>query len=263
LDRVQHMEWRDRQDVIEDWYLKLDSLVERIEQKIQATGNQDAKLLIVSDHGFADYDYKVNLNKWLIEQGFLSTKQREAPLSLDSADWDNSKAYAIGLNSIYLNQAGREGLGIVLPDQKKAELERLRTAMLDWKGPDGNNVVATAETNEEAFDGPFAQRGPDMLVGYAPGYRASAETGLGKWHNEVIQTNQDHWNADHCINPASVQGVLFSNRDLSNYPNPSYKDIPPMAVGASMKAAEPPEDDGYTEEDRETVEERLKGLGYL
>ena len=134
---------------------------------------------------------------------------------------------------------------------------------MDWKGPDGKSVVASVETNAEALEGPLAKFGPDLYVGYAPSYRASADTGLGKWTKTLIEANQDHWNADHCINPASVQGVLFSNQDLSNYPTPSYKDIPPMAVGATMKAAKPPKEDDYTEEDRETVEERLKGLGYL
>ena len=95
------MEWRDNQDVIENWYIKLDNLIGRIENKIKATHNDDAKLLIMSDHGFADYDYKVNLNQWLVDQGHLKVKDETKAGSLDNADWDYSNAYAIGLNSVY------------------------------------------------------------------------------------------------------------------------------------------------------------------
>jgi predicted AlkP superfamily phosphohydrolase/phosphomutase len=261
LDRVQHMLWSNRPDIIEDWYIKLDSLIGRIENKIQQTNNSDAKIIIVSDHGFAEYKYKVNLNKWLLDEDFLAVNGDGN--SLNSVNWDQTTAYAIGLNSLYLNLAGREGKGILTADQKTAHLEKIRNALLQWEGPDGQRVVTTAASNEEAFEGPLSNRGPDLLVGYTPGYRASADTGLGRWNNNVIEENLDHWNADHCIDPGSVQGVLFANQDLTNYPNPSYKDIPPLAVGASMKAAKPPKDDDYTEEDQDAVEERLKGLGYL
>ncbi|MEJ2759854.1 MAG: hypothetical protein P8046_15360, partial [Anaerolineales bacterium] len=138
----------------------------------------------------------------------------------------------------------------------------LKDELLNWMGPDGNPVIETVRTNQEALDGPLAHLGPDMLIGYAPGYRGSADTGIGKWNENAIETNADHWGADHCINPGSVKGVLFRNKGLSNYPTPSYRDIPPMVVGSTLKPGSPPDID-YTEEDRETVEDRLKGLGYL
>jgi predicted AlkP superfamily phosphohydrolase/phosphomutase len=263
LDRVQHMFWRDRPEIIESWYLKLDALIGRIEQQIRASNHEDAQILILSDHGFANFDYKVNLNKWLFDEKFLSIQQHAATPGLDHADWTNTQAYAVGLNSLYLNKSGREGQGIVTPNEQQAVMEKITNQLLSWKGPDGKNVVSAVLTNQEAFEGPFSRLGPDLVIGYAPGYRASADTGIGKWNNEVIETNLDHWNADHCIDPEAVQGVLFRNRDLSKFPNPSYKDIPPMVVGTDLEPAKPPKDDDFTDEEREAVEERLKGLGYL
>ena len=263
LDRVQHMFWRDYPEIIESWYLKLDALVGRIEKQIKANNHQDAQLLILSDHGFSNFNYKVNLNKWLVDQGLLSTNVDNPGFSLDQANWSQSSAYAIGLNSLYLNQHGREGQGIVTPDQKDGLLEKIKTSLLDWRGPDGNQVVSSAKTNQEAFDGPLSHLGPDLVIGYAPGYRASADTGIGNWSEKVIEFNQDHWNADHCIDPEAVEGVLFRNKGLEKFPNPSYLDIPPMVVGAHLKAAKPPKEDGFSEEDQETVKDRLKGLGYL
>ncbi|MBE9523893.1 MAG: alkaline phosphatase family protein, partial [Chloroflexi bacterium] len=47
MDRVQHMFWRDRPDVIEAWYQKLDALVGRVEEKMLGRGLDSAHLLIV------------------------------------------------------------------------------------------------------------------------------------------------------------------------------------------------------------------------
>ena len=183
--------------------------------------------------------------------------------TLTTVDWPNSQAYAVGLNSLYLNQAGREGQGSLNKDQIKESLDQLKSQLLSWKGPDNKNVVSSALTNEEAFSGPFASMGPDLVIGYSPGFRASAETGTGNWADKSIEVNQDHWNADHCIDPQAVPGVIFSNRGLKSYPTPSYLDIPEMITGKTMKPGTPPDTDDFTEEDQETVEDRLKGLGYL
>jgi hypothetical protein len=105
--------------------------------------------------------------------------------------------------------------------------------------------------------------GPDLVLGYNPGYRASAETGLGKWNDEIIEVNTDHWGADHCIDAQAVPGVLFSNRGLKDFPNPSFRDIPPMVVGKYLDNSKTKPPSFSSGESRETVEDRLKGLGYL
>ena len=81
--------------------------------------------------------------------------------------------------------------------------------MLNLQGPDGRQVMQRVVLKEEAFSGPMTDYGPDMLIGYAPGYRASSETGLGKWSAAVVETNPDHWEADHCIDSQAVPGVIF------------------------------------------------------
>ena len=264
LDRIQHMFLRRSQDVIESWYIKLDALLGRIVDKIAATGNDDAQLIVLSDHGFAPFEHKVNLDKWLVDQKYLTVKPDAETGDLRHALWDKSQAYAIGLNSLYLNLQGREGQGIVQQGERDALMRKIKDGLLKWKGPDGRNVIQNVYFNSDVFDGPLAEYGPDMLVGYTPGYRASSDTGLGKWNPGVLEDNDDHWEADHCIDPASVKGVLFSNRGLANWPDPAYTNIPEMAVGSKIKGKTPPPPPTYDEdEDQDVVEERLKGLGYL
>lgn len=259
LDRVQHMFWKTRPDLIEQWYLKLDKLIGNIENSLK---NNDTQLLILSDHGFKNYDYKVNFNKWLIDHNYLFLKNGRGEQNLSNVDWEKSRAYALGLNSLYLNQMGREGNGIVKSGEVPVLLKEIKNELLSLKGPDGNQVVKSIYTKEETIEGPYSHLGPDLFIGYSPGYRASADTGIGKWNEQTIETNSDHWNADHCIDPESVDGVIFRNKGLTNFPSPSYKDIPPMVVGDTLRPGTPPDSD-FSDEDRETVEERLKGLGYL
>ena len=263
LDRVQHMFWRDRPDIVEAWYVKLDGLVGHVQQTLADRGRGATRLFVLSDHGFSNFDHRVDLNRWLIERGDLQPKEEEETGSLMGTDWSHSRAYAVGLNSLYLNLAGREGQGCVPTGDRQTVLDQVRADLLAWQGPDGRPVVQQAWRGDEAFSGPFVAYGPDLVIGYSPGYRASADTGLGKWGPETLAPNHDHWGADHCIDAGAVPGVLFSNQDLSGYPHASYRDIPPLTIGKVLNevgAAPPP---AFSDEDREIIEERLQGLGYL
>lgn len=266
LDRVQHMFWRDRPDIIEQWYEKLDSMIGRIESRLAERGLLGkVRLLILSDHGFTDFDFKVDLNRWLIDEGFLTPIGNEPIGSLKEVDWSRSQAYALGLNSIYLNLVGREGQGIVsLADQERL-LNDLCQKLERWQGPNGRPVVQSAVPGHKAFTGSLSKHGPDVVVGYAAGYRSSRETGLGKWARESLLQNHDHWNGDHCVAPAVVPGVIFTNTThLQNFPHPSYRDIPALAIDAAPiddGSAPPPSFDSG--EDEKLIEERLRDLGYL
>ena len=261
LDRVQHMYWHDRPDVIEEWYTKLDAFAGRVQAQLEKKGHQDARLIFVSDHGFTQFDQKVHLNRWLADEGYLTPNGEGA--GLREIDWSKSQAYALGLNSVYLNMAGREGKGVVHSGEKDALLEKIRTALLTWRSPEGHTIVQSVRTNAEAFDGPLAPYGPDFVIGYAPGYRASQETGLGSWGANTLERNLDHWRADHCIAPEAVPGVVFSNRGLSDFSAPSYLDFPALALGKPLKSKASAPPPISSDEDDKTVEERLKGLGYI
>jgi len=117
LDRVQHMFWKDHPEVVEAWYLQLDDLIGPVEQAFAAHSAKDERILVVSDHGFAAFDYKVHLNRWLLDHGYLASTSTQAAGEWKDIDWDRTQAYAIGLNSLYLNRTGRERQGQVAPDQ--------------------------------------------------------------------------------------------------------------------------------------------------
>lgn len=263
LDRVQHMFLRDREDIVFSWYERLDVFVGQIQAEIEKLGLEKHRFLVLSDHGFSLFDQKVHLNRWLIENGYMTLAKPAVTGDLRDVDWQHTNAYGIGLNSLYLNVAGREGKGVVEAAGLEHLLDELKTKLLSWKAPDGRNVVSKVGLKHEVFNGPYNRLGPDLVVGYAPGFRASSETGLGKFEASTLEKNEDHWGADHCIDPTMVPGVLFANRDLRNMPGLSFRDIPFLAIGKHLDQSyiKPPSQMGA--KGQKDIEERLKGLGYL
>jgi predicted AlkP superfamily phosphohydrolase/phosphomutase len=181
---------------------------------------------------------------------------------LSGVDWEKTKAYAVGLNSIYLNVAGREGQGSVPADEIEALLGDIQSKLLAWRDGD-QNPVQKIRLKHETFNGPFTRFGPDLVVGYASGYRASAETGLGKIPVTALEQNTDHWGADHCMDSDIVPGVIFANRDLRDFGTISFRDIPFLAIGKHLDQSNIKPPSQATGEGQKDVEERLKGLGYL
>lgn len=263
LDRVQHMFFSTHPELIENWYMRFDQIAGEVNAALNRPGFNPARFLIASDHGFSSFNYKVHLNRWLIDHGFMTVRPDQKGSGLKSVLWSQTQAYALGLNSLYLNRADREGEGVVLLSGAAEIEDHLISQLLDWRGPDGRPVIQHIYRRDEAFSGRYTELAPDLVLGYTPGYRGSAETGLGGWKELSVEPNRDHWSADHCFDPVSVPGVLFANSGLSNHPSPSYRDIPALAIGAMPDAsgsAPPPK---LGSEDQAKIEERLKSLGYL
>jgi len=267
LDRVQHMFLRDREDIVYSWYQKLDVFVGEARAKMDTLGMDKTRLLVMSDHGFKLFQYKFHLNRWLAESGYISYVDN-SNAGLANANWNESSAYALGLNSIYLNIKGREGKGTLNPEQIEPLLAEIKSKLISLRGPDGAQVVSSVLLKHEAFTGPYIRLGPDLVVGYALNYRASAETGLGKapivpGTGGAMETNRDHWGADHCIDSEAVPGVLFANRDVASIPDVSFRDIPLLMINKHLDQShlKPPSE--QSRKGQGNIEERLKGLGYL
>lgn len=260
LDRVQHMFFHNRMDVVRDWYKRLDQFVGEVNSRVEQW-NGKYRYLILSDHGFSPFEKKVHLNRWLIENHYLFIKNGGNDLS--SVDWSKSRAYAVGLNSIYLNLAGREGQGIVPLDDVESLLGEIKEKLLKWRDARQTSIIQRVRPKHETYSGPYTRFGPDLVVGYASGYRASSETGLGKIPSLSLEPNTDHWGADHCMDSDVVPGVIFANRDLRDFGAISFRDIPFLAIGKHLDQSNIKPPSQATGEGQEDLEERLKGLGYL
>lgn len=262
LDRIQHMYYHNRLDVVEAWYEKLDAFVGEVSQRVSSWSGK-YNYLVMSDHGFTTYKHKIHLNRWLVDNHYLTLKDGKTDGDLSNVDWSRTKAYAVGLNSLYLNVAGREGQGVVAAGEIETLLGEIQQKLTAWKDANGVSMIQRVRLKHEIYNGSYTRLGPDMVMGYAPGYRASSETGLGKIPQALVEPNYDHWGADHCVDSDVVPGVIFANRDLQNFGGISFRDIPFLAIGKHLDQSHikpPSQVSGHGQKD---LEERLKGLGYL
>ena len=260
LDRVQHMFFHNRMDVVQDWYMKLDRFVGDVSARVERWRGK-YRYLILSDHGFSKFRNKVHLNRWLLDQDYLFMKNGGGDLR--GVDWSRTRAYAVGLNSIYLNIAGREGQGIISADEVEPLLREVKDKLLAWTDASQDPVIQKIRLKHETYSGPYTRFGPDLVVGYASGYRASAETGLGKIPAKVLEPNTDHWGADHCMDSDIVPGVIFANRDLRDFGTLSFRDVPFLAIGKHLDSTNLKPPSQAAGQGQKDLEERLKGLGYL
>ncbi|HXI40942.1 MAG TPA: alkaline phosphatase family protein, partial [Bryobacteraceae bacterium] len=231
-DRVQHMFYRhlDAGDgrVIEALYRDMDRLVGETWKHVDS----DTALFVLSDHGFCSFRRGVNLNAWLHKNGYLALLDGagESGDYFEGVDWSRTRAYTFGLGGLYLNVKGREASGIVSPSEagklRKELIKKLSGLRDEEKGQIGIRTVYAAGA---LYQGPYLDAAPDLIVGYAAGYRTSWEAAVGKVSARVFEDNRKAWSGDHCVDPVLVPGVLFSNRKVDAQ-DPGIEDMAPTAL---------------------------------
>ncbi|MGH9667108.1 MAG: alkaline phosphatase family protein, partial [Bryobacteraceae bacterium] len=220
IDQNSHVLWGKYEAELLPIYRAVDEAIGEVMEK-----EPDADLIVLSDHGFTTFDRAVNLNTWLWKQGFLSLRGAPGGDELFAhVDWSETQIYALGLNGLYLNLAGREKYGIVKRGvESEAILSKAAAQLLAFHDPENGRQVVESAYAMPAGPG-VSRAAPDMIVGYGRGYRASWQTALGATPESVLDDNTDAWIADHCINAVDVPGVLFSNRKI-RATDPGLKDV--------------------------------------
>jgi len=237
VDQGCHMLWHyfDAEHPIheEEPFLKdgIRTIYEEIDQELgHLMGAVDDRttVIVMSDHGFAPFYWQVNLNSWLAANSYVQLRdpsKRGGFYQFQNVDWSRTRAYALGLNGIYLNLKGREKEGIVEPSDYQSladQLERDLLAMVDPRN--GNHPVSRVIQPRRDFHGPYKDQGPDLIVGYNRGYRSSWESPLGEFPRGIFLDNEEPWSGDHCIDSRIVPGTLVTNRRIS-IENPALYDL--------------------------------------
>ena len=205
VDQESHVSWGAYDDDLLRTYKRVDAEVGRVMRRAP-----DATLLVISDHGFASFRRAVNVNTWLYREGYLAL---DSPANLGEGemfahvDWSRTRAYALGLNAVYLNIAGREQHGIVPAAERGRLADEIAAKLLALRDPIGGGTVVA-----KVYRGPAAESAPDLITGWADGYRTSWQSALGWVSPSIIEDNNDEWRADHCIAAELAPGVFVSNR---------------------------------------------------
>ncbi len=201
-------------DAVEDIYRRMDAFVGKILTRV----DRNTRLLVLSDHGFTPYYRSFNLNSWLKDHGYLHLKDpaRQGETEFfQNVDWTRTQAYALGFNGLYLNRRGREGQGTVSSAEVPGLEEEIASKLELLRDPEsGKRTVLKAYKATESYRGPYGRKGPDIVVGYNRGYRASWQTALGKIPKQWYETNDKKWSGDHCMASDILPGILLTNQNV-------------------------------------------------
>jgi predicted AlkP superfamily phosphohydrolase/phosphomutase len=245
IDPLQHMFWRledpthplydeelaaEYGGVIEHYYTRLDSVLGHALERV----GPETTVICLSDHGFTSFRRNFHLNTWLYKNGYIALRdefREESDEFFENVDWTGTRAYALGINGLYINQIGREKDGTVAPGAEREHLvDELRAKLLAIVDPEsGKHVIAEAYKTDDWYSGECTDIAPDIIVGYNDGFRGSWETALGKITRTLLTDNTRRWSGDHCMAKDVIPGVLFTNRRLG-YSEPALYDLAPTIL---------------------------------
>lgn len=201
-------------------------------------------------------------------------------------DWSRTKAFCLMTNGIFVNLRGREPQGIVSPGEYEAVRDELVAKLLEVRDPSsGERVIFRVDRREDIYQGPFVEYAPDLLItGFDERYhfhffptshytkafnRPGPASGNHTYQGVFMATGPD-------ILPGQVSGarmldIMPTICALLRLPIPEEVDgqvltsvlreapAPARAhpSGARVRAG------SLDDREREGLQERLRGLGYL
>lgn len=245
LDQSSHVFWRtmdhaspafdyerdqNHTEVMQMIYQKMDTVLGYAMKFV----DEKTTIIVMSDHGFSPFFRAFQLNTWLLDNGYISlldpSRQEEGEL-FANVDWQRTRAYALGLNGLYINLHGREPNGIVLPGQEREALvQELIFKMQQIVDPKtGEKVILDVADTQKAYSGAYADQAPDLIVGYNRSYRSAWESALGAFPKDVLKDNTNAWSGDHCVSAKIVPAIFFSNKKTKII-NPNLTDLAPTIL---------------------------------
>ncbi len=210
-------------------------------------------------------------------------------------DWDRTRAYCPSApgSGLWVNLRGREPHGIVSPGTEYEDVvESLRERLLAFRDPaTGEPVVSAVHRRDEAYHGPHADGGPDLLVETArtvcmveglgrrslmPAGRGPEERTGNHARDGILVLHGDDVRAGVVLPLAAIEDVAPTVLHLLGLPVDADMDgrvlteaLRPEAVAARPVAVtDAPytvHTNGfrYTAEDEARIQDMLEGLGYV
>jgi predicted AlkP superfamily phosphohydrolase/phosphomutase len=350
-DRMQHDFWKyfdkksklyssDKSTEMRNKITKYLEYVDDCVGQIKSNASEDTIIMIVSDHGSGPLYRYINVNNFLLKNGYLCLKNRPAthfkkflynmgimPMNAYSfakklgikkirqksneesittrimkktfltsydVDWKKTSAFYVGVvgwGPIYLNVANREPDGIVSLGNQYEEIRDKIIADLKKLEYDGRKLVVDVWKREEVYAGPYLDKAPDIIFQPIDGYScfyAHDFASLGITMPPFGISGDHRYDG---ILIASGPGIIKG--ELPNKPNvidiaptvlhmlgvgiPQYMDgkpimelfdinsnlsRQPLMVDSSAQTSKT-EDEVWTTEQNEEIEERLRSMGYL
>jgi len=260
------------EDALKNHYKFCDENIGRIRGMLDS----NTAILVNSDHSVQRLDGRINLNEWLLKEGYLKLStypDQLTALKNCDVDWQNTRAWATGYTGqIYLNVRGREAYGIVEPKEYHSLLDELSEKILAITGPNGNKLETRVFKRTDILSGPYSRYGPDLFIDFDECRWNISELmgyGKGKLHSyDTLLGADDGGHGQYGFYALAGAGVPKLGEI-----NAHLLDIAPTVL-TLMGQSVPDDMEGrilvkhepekvYSEEDEDEVKKRLAALGYL
>ncbi|MEM2759478.1 MAG: alkaline phosphatase family protein [Nitrososphaerales archaeon] len=206
-DRLQHFFWYDEEYMVR-LYKRIDSMLGDF---VNLASNEQAAVIVLSDHGFGPYDKAFFINTWLNKAGYLKTK-KNVPLSMLASLGLTRNRMVKTLNKLHLfnfvrNIAVKKGLdelgrfydkqidyrrslayaisnyGIYINDKlSNSERQRVIDSIIEglYEVTDnGSRVIRKVHKRDEVLWGAHVDRAPDLFVDTSEGYELLHYSSVG------------------------------------------------------------------------------------
>jgi predicted AlkP superfamily phosphohydrolase/phosphomutase len=164
-----------------DYYRHIDG---QLGEMLSLAGD-DVNAIVVSDHGGKAMRGSLNLNEWLINEGYLVLKQPVSGVTRfteELVDWSQTKAWGWGgyYARVFMNVAGREPQGLIPQADYEREREELIGKLQAIPDDQGRPMATKALRPEELYACGDMVDAPDLFVYFDDlRWRSSQDIGHG------------------------------------------------------------------------------------
>jgi len=175
-DRLHHFLWQQMDEghptyapAFFDFYRRIDDMLGQVAERL----DEDTTLVWMADHGFCTIKKEVYVNRWLMDNGWLSLLNvpPDRKKGLDEID-PRSVAYSLDPGRVFIRVQGREKQGCVAPGAAyEAVRDEIAAAALALRDPDdGAPIFQAAFRREELYAGPYLAQAADLILAPYDGY---------------------------------------------------------------------------------------------
>lgn len=202
-DRIQHYLWEAYErpespyhEAFFEYYRKVDRFIGKIRDAFSTlpdSGEGTNHFVMLSDHGFTEIISEVYINRWLEENGYLrfKTKPPKSPEDISPG----TTAFALDPSRIYLNLKNSFPEGSLDPSDAIKVREEIKAGLEELCYEDGTHVLRKVLKREEVYSGPFAGKGPDLVLLSTHGFDLKGRIGspavFGKTELQGMHTQDD------------------------------------------------------------------------
>ena len=176
-DRLHHGLWKyfdtthrkykesDLKSAIPEYYQYLDNQIGEMLHLI----DDDTCVIVVSDHGAKKMEGCININDWLIQEGYLHLKEEPSqviPFKKVQIDWKKTSVWAWGgyYSRIFFNVKNREEEGILTKEEYYDVREDVKKKLESMKDDRGAPLKTKAFRPEDIYTGKHVSEAPDLIV---------------------------------------------------------------------------------------------------